>query len=382
MKIERFCLMALVVACSACGWANPKNANTDWMPGKVGAFMHFLPAADEQRERVEKFDVNGLRDQLLHMGVDYFFFTLGQNNNFYNSDNTAYRGMMGTNAVTRFSSRDLPREIIAALKGTGIRFGLYLPCQPSFHDEVAEKAFGFEQMNLIRPGDWRMTDCGAANWAKVIEVWSTRYGEDVSLWWFDGARPDMSFSETHGRMFRQAVLKGNPTAVVSFNCGLLDASVETAYGRRCEEDPDLPLRIPLREYCEQYDDMIPPENANDCDDPMKWTGGRCVKVEQVQWMKGADYTPGEVAEPFRFMPESRWFKTNQYHLITYLGHYWGERHCRYPDEIWIKYLKHYLANGGCISIDMSIDRKDKSGRFVSAHVNQLRRILRAVRHEQ
>lgn len=374
-------LAVVVAACSFGVWADPKCPDTDWMAGKVGAFMHFLPSVEESDERIASFDVEGLRDQLVQMSVDYFVFTIGQNNNVYNSDNAAYRELMGPKAVTKFSTRDLPKEIIAALKGTGIRFGLYSPCQPSFHDEDAERAFGFKRMNLSKPADWRMTDLGAANWEKVVGEWAARYGEDVALWWFDGGRPDMNFCEAYGKRFREALRRGNPKMAVSFNYGLLDwaPAAERAYGLRCDADPSFVERVPFREFKERIDGMSPPAEKRDIDDPMKWTGGHSEKIELVQWLKSADYTSGEVAEPFRFMPEGRWFKDNQYHLLTYLGHYWGERHCRYPDEIWIRYLKRYLASGGCISIDLSIDREDKSGRFVADHVNQMRRILRAIR---
>ena len=377
------CLFCMGV-CVATGMADPRNPDTDWMVGKVGAFMHFLPSVEEHEKRIGDFDVNGLRDQLVHMGVDYFIFTLGQNNNVYTADNAMYRKLMGTDAVTRFSRRDLPKEIIASLKGTGIRFGLYSPCQPSFGDEAAERAFGFERLHPDRRGDWRMTDRGAANWARVVGEWAERYGEDVAIWWFDGGRPDMGFCEAYGRQFRDALRRGNPKMVVSFNYGLLDWAMATgrAYGLRCEDDPSFPEKVRFREFREKFEGMAPPAEKRDADDPMKWTGGRLERVEMVQWLACADYTPGEVAEPFRFMPEGRWFNDNQYHVLTYLGHYWGERHCRYPDEIWIKYLKRYLAKGGCISFDLSIDRKDKSGRFVDDHVNQMRRMLRAVRNRQ
>ena len=348
-----FAIVAMALAFGAS--ADPLNPNTDWMPGKVMAFMHYLPK-EHERGMVDVFDVNGLKSQLIEMGVDGFMFTLGQNNNFYNAPNDAYRKIAGTNSPTSFSSRDLPAEIIAALKGTGIRFGLYSPCQPSFNDEVAERAFGFEQMRTDAATDWYMTDRGAMTWANVISEWAERYGTDVAIWWFDGARPDMRFSERHGKILREALIRANPNMAVSFNWGLLDwhTGMMKDYDACCEKDPTFAERVPFRKFT-----------------------GSGTPVAPRQWLASSDYISGEAAEPFRFMPHSRWLEGNQYFILTYLGHYWGEPHNRYPDEIWIRYLRTFLKNGGSIAIDMAIDRA--TGRFVDCHVRQMRRILRACR---
>ena len=375
-----------VVLCACALRADLRSANTDWMVGKVGAFMHYWPKPEnwpkpETIGSTADFDVPRLKEQLVEMGVDYFIITLGQNDNTYIAPNAAYPRIAGEGSPTVFSRRDIPAEIIRALKGTGIRFGLYSPCQPPMRDEVAERNFGFEPITPGKIADWRMTDRGAANWAKVVGEWAERYGEDVAIWWFDGARPDMGFTEAHGRMLRDALRKGNPKMAISFNYGLLDwaPAAERAYGVACERDPGLAERVPFREFRSKMEGMGLPADERDRDNPMKWTGGYLEDIRLVRWTEAADYTSGEVAEPFRFMPGDRWFDGAQHHVLTYLGHYWGERHCRYPDEIWIRFLREYLAKGGCISIDMSVDRKPGSIRFAAAHVNQMRRILRAVR---
>ena len=49
--------------------AKVKNSNTDWMAGKVLAFMHYLPK-EEERDMVDGFDAVGLVRQLVDTGVD------------------------------------------------------------------------------------------------------------------------------------------------------------------------------------------------------------------------------------------------------------------------------------------------------------------------
>lgn len=370
-------LLAALLAVCGSAVADPMNPDTDWMVGKVGAFMHYLPGL-ERRDVVKAFDVEGLKRQLVEMKADFFIFALGQNANFYNSPNATYEKIVGPDAATRFSARDIPAEIIAALKGTGIRFGLYSPCQPSFNDEVAEERFGFKRDKKHLGRDWKMTDKGAENWAKVLEEWSVRYGDAVDIWWFDGARPDMDFSEKHARMYREALHKGNPHMVMTFNWGLLDWKIAAwmAYDERCKKNPSFANKVPFREFDWQYRDPDP-VNGVITDDPDLWNGGKLTRTVLRQWTEAADFTSGEVDQPFRFMPNGRWFEGNQHFLLSYLGHYWLNKWCRYPDEIWIPFLKRYLGQGGCICLDMGIDL-DK-GLFCAEQRRQFRRLMNAVR---
>lgn len=71
-------------------FATPFNPATDWMAGKVGAFMHYWPDA-EHPDRTKTFDVEGLKKQLVEMDVDFFFITLGQNSNWYVAPNAEVR---------------------------------------------------------------------------------------------------------------------------------------------------------------------------------------------------------------------------------------------------------------------------------------------------
>lgn len=338
------------------------NPATDWMPGKVGAFMHYWPT-DEMPNATATFDVEGLKKQLLDMKVDFFCLTLGQNSNYYNAPNDVYETKAGHAIGSRCSKRDIPGEIIAALKGTGIRFGLYSPCAPSFNDPTAEKRFGYSsQPPEKKDKNPFMTDEGVANWANVCGEWARRYGTGVSLWWFDGAYERIGFTEKHGEMLAAAVKAANPGMVVSFNCGCADwdPDMKSRYEKACKNDPTLADRMPFREW-------------RAC--TSSWYKG--LPVENHQYLRAADYTPGEIAQPFRFQIAQRWLYGNQAFILTYLGDYWGKHNCRYGDEIWVPFLKEYLKRGGCIAFDMGMTREN--GRFNEDQCKQLGRLIHAAK---
>ena len=319
----------LAIACAFCGVdAAERNANTDWMSGKVGCFMHWWPqGTNNLAAQWRDFDVSGLVVQLKEMKADYFFFTMGQNSNAYNAPNATYERRCGYEIGSRCSKRDIPAEIIAALKGTGISFGLYLPCQPSFNDVHAEMVFGNEKAGLHWCGDWYVTEKGAENWAEVIGEWSRRYGAGVQAWWFDGACDYLRFNDAKAERLRVAVLAGNPAAVVSFNCGAEDWNAP--------EDKKLTLRT---------------------------------------WCACSDFTSGEMASPWKFEPKDRWVNGKQVFMLTYLGSFWGKDDMRCSVDKWIDAIGRITRVGGSVCLDLAAG---KNGLFNSSQARAFREIVSA-----
>jgi alpha-L-fucosidase len=179
------------------------------------------------------FDVDALINQLVDANADYFGFTLGQNNGYYNAPNPVFDELTGYKPAERCSKRDLPMEIAKACKKHGIKFILYLPCQPANRDAHAEEAIGFPA--TPPNSDRHFTMPGAQNWAKVIEYWAKHYGDLVDGWWFDGGYEWIGFRDKHAQLYSQAVKSGNPNAVATFNPGvkLVRATqFEGLHGRR------------------------------------------------------------------------------------------------------------------------------------------------------
>jgi hypothetical protein len=303
-----FCLTALHALPAS------RNPNTDWMPeAKLGVFMHFLPGAGNFGD-VDTFNVPALVKQLADLRVRYFVLTLGQNSGYMCSPNDTYEKLGGFDPNTRCSKRDLPLELADALKPHGIRLMLYLPSQTPHRDLQAVKAFGLEGAPNT---DRKITPAFADKWAQVIEAWSTRYGDKVAGWWFDGAYEWCDFNEDIAKRYAAAVKKGNPRAVVAFNPG-----------------------VSLR-----------------------------------RWVPSDDYTAGELNDPFTVTCENRWLNDAQWHVLTFLGGMWGQKDTRYTDDQWIDWLRRVTANGGVVSIDMG---HNPDGTLVEAQRLQMQVICDAI----
>lgn len=96
------------------------------------------------------------------------------------------------------------------------RLMLYLPCQTPNAGRRAQRAFGLPEGRQDQP----INEEFAHKWAKVIHEWSSRYGDKVAGWWFDGGYQRIQFNEAIARIYADAVKRGNPKAIVTFNPGV------------------------------------------------------------------------------------------------------------------------------------------------------------------
>jgi hypothetical protein len=299
------------------------NPKTDWLKdAKVGAFMHFLPTANNFATVESAFDVEGLADQLEKSGVSYFIFTLGQNSGWFNAPNPVYERLAGYNKGERCSQRDIPMELAKALKKRGIRLMLYLPCQAPTKDLKAVKGIGFPETPL---GDNRhFTEKGAKRWAKVIRYWSVHYGDNVSGWWFDGGYKFCGFSQEIATQYSKAAKKGNHDSIVTFNPGI--------------------------------------------------SFKRSTFAE--------DYTAGELRNPFEVKITGRWIDGSQAHILTFLGKDWGSQDLRYSNEVWVEWVKQVTSKDCAVTFDIGPNydsAKGSIGLVNDIQIAQLRIIVDAVR---
>ncbi len=314
--VKRFSITVittLVLCLAVCLQAGVRNPNTDWFSeAGLGVFMHFLPSDPNSFAKVNDFDVNAVAEQLESMGANYFVFTLGQNSGYMNSPNRQYEWVTGYVPGERCSKRDLPLELYRVLEPKGIKLMLYLPCQTPNRDVRAQEAFGLAQGPKDQPIDVTF----AKRWAEVIEQWSARYGDKVAGWWFDGGYKWIGFNDEIAQIYAEAVKRGNPKAIVTFNPG----------------------------------------------------------VSLIRWTKAEDYTAGELTDPFKYIPTDRWVEGSQWHALTYLGSRWGVRDTRFTSEQWAAWINAVHRNGGVVTLDMGPNYDSKIGpigTFAEEQVQQM-----------
>jgi hypothetical protein len=300
--------------------AAANNPDTDWLrDARYGVFMHFLPHDAASLARTQDFDVDALARQLEAMGAKYFVITLGQNSGYFIAPNAAYNRHTGYAPGERCATRDLPRDLCQALRPKGIRLLLYLPAQTPNEDSRAQQAFGLPQGAKDQPLDLAF----AGKWAEVIQEWSDRYGDQVGGWWFDGCYAHVRFNEAIAGVYAQAAKHGNPHALVAFNPG----------------------------------------------------------VKLVRHAQAEDYTAGELNEPLKVLPTSRWVERAQWHALTYVGTQWARRDTRYSDQQWIDWVRAATAGGGAVTLDMGPNwdpRQGPIGALAEAQVKQVKAIRAAL----
>jgi len=306
-------LPSLISALALQAFAGPNNPNTDWFrDARYGVFMHFLPGDGQSLALVERFDVNALAAQLEKAGAKYFVITLGQNSGYYNSPNSVYDKYTGYAPGERCSTHDLPLALYQALEPKGIKLMLYLPCQVPNQDARAQRAFGLREGKQDQPLDQAF----AAKWGEVIQEWSQRYGDKVAGWWFDGGYQHIGFNDAIAATYAQAVKRGNPNAIVTFNPG----------------------------------------------------------VQVVHWTAAEDYTAGELNEPFEMIPASRWLEGSQWHALTFLGSTWGQRDTRFSGSQWAQWVTKVAGQGGVVTLDMGPNYDPKAGLVGALDPGQLKMV--------
>ena len=294
------------------------RADTDWFrDAKWGVLTHYLAddrlTPEQWNEQVDRFDVEGLADQLSGIGAKYYFITIGQNSGHYCATNEAYDSFVGIRP-SKCSKRDLISDLYEVLNPRGIKLMVYLPSGAPDRDPVAREKLEWE------PGIWEPRSCRRlasfqVRWEAVIGEWSLRWGTRICGWWIDGCYyADSMYRHTdppNFQSFAAALKAGNPNSVIAFNPGVLT-----------------PV-ILLTHY--------------------------------------EDYTAGEIDQAFPVCP-GRWVDGAQYHILSYLGETWGKGKPRFVDEFVLGYTRNVTAKGGVVTWDAPIS---KGGLIEQPFVDQL-----------
>ena len=165
---------------------------------------------------VDRFDVEGLADQLKSVGAGYHLISIGQNSGYYLSPNATYDRLTGIQP-SKCSRRDLVADLAESLGKRGIRLIVYLPASAPNGDAAAKKMLEW-QNGAYRNREFQL------KWEQVIREWSTRWGKKVSGWWFDGCYWPNTMYRTSDppnfATFAAAARAGNSESALAFNPGV------------------------------------------------------------------------------------------------------------------------------------------------------------------
>lgn len=137
------------------------------------------------------------------------------------------------------------------------------------------------------------------NWAEVAADYGLKYKEKLAGWWVDGCYSFAGYNDNRWTMLGKGLRKGFPDRIVAMN--------NPKEGRSHSS------------------------TAND------------------------DYTTGEQID-FIEVPVSRWRDGAQFHILSYLGEYWGQPGLKYEKSYLLDYVSNVIMHEGVVSIDVSLNR--------------------------
>jgi hypothetical protein len=305
-----------------------------WMhEARFGVMTHFLAdwiarrenfnggrmTVEEWNKLVDTFDVDTLAAQLESVGAKYYIITIGQNSGFYLAPNPTYDRIVAIQP-SHCSTRDLVSDLYEPLHKRGIKLIVYLPAGAPSGDREAVKALQWQ--NGPHPNREFQQ-----KWEQIIADWSSRWGDKVVGWWFDGCYwPNAMYRGKEApnfESFAAAARAGNPSSGVAFNPGVVYRTLSIT----------------------PYEDYI----AGEIDYPDKWSLKRNVggNIDGVQL-----------------------------HMLSFLGERWGGGSPRFKIEDVVRYTHAVVDAGGAVTWDVPIQR---GGTIGDEFVEQLKAVGKAVR---
>lgn len=200
-------------------------SRTDWMAGKYGLMVHYLPVTPEGIDAaVNSFQLDRFVADFEATGAEWLIFTLGQNTGNYNSPNRTIEHYAGFGHCSR---RDLARELAEALHRRGKRFIAYLPCELHWN-QTLQDGFGWQRHADATVEKTFRQELFQSRWHEVIREWALRFGEHLDGWWFDGIHA-IQMTAADDADWRAAARAGNPAAAVCFNYAGFDLGIPKGF---------------------------------------------------------------------------------------------------------------------------------------------------------
>ena len=334
------------------------RANTDWFrDARWGVFFHYLAdvasqqtvaamAPDTWNRRIDAVDVDRWAAQIAESGAGYAFLTIGQNSGYYLAPNATYDAIVG-HRPSRCSSRDLVSDLADALARHRVPLLVYLPSAAPCNDRQAIEALqctpAWDPKPLgFKPGSYTVAEgvderlsVFQRHWEAVIREYALCWGTRIKGWWFDGCycadRMYRQQDEPNFRSFAAAAKAGNPASLVAFNPG---------------------VRTPV--VCHSaYED---------------YTAGEVDRAFPVS-MTVAPWCP----------PLGRNVEGAQYHVLSFLGAFWGSGAPRFSDAFVTGFTRDCNAHQGVVTWDVPCS---VTGPMPPAFFKQLTALRDATRSKQ
>ncbi len=315
-------------------------SKTDWFRDrKWGIFVHYLSFLQNRGENietlpwdkhVEALDVNKLAKQLHEIGAGYFCFTLQQANRYLAVPSECHEKTLGVPRGIVTPHRDIVPELYEALRKYDIDLMLYFTGDGPFSDGPLDDPDNAGVKYGYATHTQPVTVEFVKKWSSVLEEISTRYGKIVKGWWLDGCHPCLEYDEEKWSILADAIHKGNPDAIISFNASITDRVKSFS---------------PLDDY----------------------TAGERSWLDQLP--------------PSRFIDEGK-----QWHIFTYLGYNtntfgvhdgWGRGGSRFTKEFLYDYVKAATDREGVVTLDVKMDR---SGQIDPVQLETLK-VLKSIRSQ-
>lgn len=279
---------------------------TDWFrDAGYGVFVHYLEGLQNnpdtvnslgQRtswdECVREFDTEAFADQMRQAGAGYVVFTVMQISRHLIAPNATYDAITGYQPGEACSTRDLIEDLYQSLSRRGIPLMLYWTGDGPRADAQAAPA-------MKCPPDGQVTEEFVRNWASVVREYGERYGDKVRGWWTDGCYPFIGYDDAKLGILAEALRAGYPDRLVALNVG--------------------------------------------------------VEGKVGAYSRHEDYTTGEQND-FHDVPLTRFLEGEQWHILSYLGDWWGGAGTRLGKQQLADYVAAVNAIGGVVSIDVLLYR--------------------------
>lgn len=201
-------------------WIPVMNNRNQWMAGKFGLMVHYLPPMMEGRngelvnevnEAVESFSVKRFLTDFDRIGADYLLFTIGQNTGMYNAPNPVIDFYCGAGHTPQ---RNLVQEIADAVKQRNKHFLAYLPVELHCNFTLQE-GFGWQAIESKKIAGNSRQELFQQRWCEMIRYWAEHLGKKLDGWWLDGC----GWLDMDHAFWRNTLRAGNPDALVAFSYG-------------------------------------------------------------------------------------------------------------------------------------------------------------------